>query len=106
LAIAPTVADKAGRDLVASATALAATLWQNANPGEVLARLYEEEPGLAHARFEFGPRMTRILDALVTGLIARAPAPLTVPGDDQLASRHAAEPPNPRQARPKGVPSS
>jgi AcrR family transcriptional regulator len=69
----PGLTDEAGRDLVASATALAATLWQNANPGEVLAKLYADDPGLAHARFEFGPRMTRILDALVTGLIAEAP---------------------------------
>jgi AcrR family transcriptional regulator len=69
----PALTEEAGRDLVASATALAATLWQNANPGKVLAKLYADDPGLAHARFEFSPRMTRILDALVTGLIAEAP---------------------------------
>lgn len=68
----PALADGAAWNLIASATALAATLWQTANPGEVLACLYAEDPRLAHARTEFAPRMTQILDALITGLIAQA----------------------------------
>jgi AcrR family transcriptional regulator len=71
----PGLTDEAARNLIAAATALAATLWQTANPGEVLATLYAEDPGLAHAQAEFAPRMTEILDALITGLIARAHAP-------------------------------
>lgn len=71
----PELTSEAARNLVASATALAATLWQTANPGEVLAKLYAEDPSLAHARAEFAPRMIQILDALITGLIARTPAP-------------------------------
>ncbi|HEX6448692.1 MAG TPA: TetR/AcrR family transcriptional regulator [Trebonia sp.] len=68
----PGLTGEAAWNLLASATALAATLWQTANPGEVLAKLYAEDPSLAHARAEFGPRMTEILDALITGLIEQA----------------------------------
>src|ERR1700761_2715541 len=72
----PGLTEDSARNLIASATALAATLWQTANPGEVLARLYAEDPALAHAQTEFAPRMTEILDALITGLIAQAHAPI------------------------------
>jgi AcrR family transcriptional regulator len=72
----PSLTDEAAWNLIASATALAATLWQTANPGEALAGLYAEDPRLAHARTEFVPRMAQILDALVTGLIAQAPRAL------------------------------
>jgi AcrR family transcriptional regulator len=66
----PELTGDAARDLVASATALAATLWQTASPGEVLAEIYAQDPRLAHAQVEFVSRMTQILDALITGLIA------------------------------------
>jgi AcrR family transcriptional regulator len=72
----PGLTGEAARNLVASATALAATLWQTANPGEVLAKLYAEDPSLAHAQADFAPRLTEILDALITGLIAQAQVPL------------------------------
>jgi len=68
----PGLTGEAARNLIAAATALAATLWQTANPGEVLAKLYAEDPSLAHARAEFVPRMTQVLDALITGLIGPA----------------------------------
>ncbi len=64
----PRLTDQAARDLVAATTALAATLWQTANPGDVLAAVYADDPGLAHAQAEFAPRMTQILEALITGL--------------------------------------
>ncbi len=70
----PGLTDEAARNLIAAATALAATLWQTANPGDVLAKLYAEDPALAHAQTEFTPRMTRILDALIAGLVAQAQA--------------------------------
>ena len=76
----PGLTGEAAWNLIASATALAATLWQTANPGEVLAKLYAEDPSLAHARAEFAPRMTEILDALIIGLIAQAPARLRPQG--------------------------
>ncbi|MBO0816221.1 MAG: TetR/AcrR family transcriptional regulator, partial [Actinobacteria bacterium] len=76
----PGLTGEAARNLIASATALAATLWQTANPGEVLAKLYAEDPSLAHAQTEFAPRMTQILDALITGLFAQAPGPYGAQG--------------------------
>lgn len=48
--------------------ALTATLWQNAHPGPTLARLYERDPALAHAQFEFTPRLTALLSGLIVGL--------------------------------------
>lgn len=65
----PRLNNAAAWDLIAAATALAATFWQTANPGEVLAKLYAEEPAFAHIRTELAPRMTRLLDALITGLL-------------------------------------
>jgi AcrR family transcriptional regulator len=79
----PELAGQPARNLVAAATALAATLWQTANPSEVLAKVYAEDPGLAHAQVEFAPRMAQLLDALVTGLIAQAHAPLPAFRDEQ-----------------------
>jgi len=72
--VLPELSPDAGRDLVASATALAAAFWQYSNPDEVLAQLYVEDPRIAHAKVEFGPRMTFILTALITGLISTPPA--------------------------------
>jgi len=68
----PELTGETARDLVAAGTALAATLWQTASPGEVLAEIYAEDPRLAHAQVEFAPRMTQILDALITGLVIRS----------------------------------
>jgi AcrR family transcriptional regulator len=76
----PGLTGEAARNLIAAATALTATLWQTANPGDVLAKLYAEDPSLAHAKAKFAPRMTQILDALITGLIAQASRPLRCPG--------------------------
>lgn len=76
----PGLTGAAARNLIAAATALAATLWQTANPGEVLAKLYAEDPSLAHAQTEFAPRMTQILDALITGLFAQARRPYGAQG--------------------------
>ncbi|MEQ8145312.1 TetR family transcriptional regulator [Streptomyces sp. OP7] len=61
---------EAGRDLVASATALAAAFWQYAHPDATLAQLYDEEPRLAPARIDFEAEMTSTLTALITGLTA------------------------------------
>ncbi len=54
-------------DLIATATAMAGALWQMATPGAEVQALYREDPRLAHAIVEVGPRLTRILTALIAG---------------------------------------
>jgi AcrR family transcriptional regulator len=55
-------------DAVATATSLAGALWQMATPGPEVQELYRSDPRLAHAIVEVGPRLTRVLTALLTGL--------------------------------------
>ncbi|MFE4972238.1 TetR family transcriptional regulator [Kitasatospora sp. NPDC056651] len=62
-------------DLVATAVALAGALWQIANPGAEVAALYLGDPRLAHAVVEVEPRLTRVLTATLTGLVAGASEP-------------------------------
>ena len=57
-------------DLVASVTAMAAALWQTANPPETLARLYAQDPRLGHAAVEFTPRLKRMTVMLLNGATA------------------------------------
>jgi AcrR family transcriptional regulator len=54
-------------DVIATATSLAGALWQMATPGAEVQALYREDPRLAHAIVEVGPRLTRVLTALLTG---------------------------------------
>jgi AcrR family transcriptional regulator len=54
-------------DVIATATSLAGALWQMATPGEEVQALYREDPRLAHAIVEVGPRLERVLTALLTG---------------------------------------
>ena len=55
-------------DVIATATSLAGALWQMATPGPEVQALYRSDPRLAHAVVEVGPRLTRILTAMLTGL--------------------------------------
>ena len=55
-------------DVIATATSLAGALWQMATPGPEIQDLYRSDPRLAHAAVEVGPRLTRVLTALLTGL--------------------------------------
>jgi hypothetical protein len=55
-------------DVIATATSLAGALWQMATPGPEIQDLYRGDPRLAHAIVEVGPRLTRVLTALLTGL--------------------------------------
>jgi AcrR family transcriptional regulator len=55
-------------DVIATATSLAGALWQMATPGPEALDLYRSDPRLAHAVVEVGPRLTRVLTALLTGL--------------------------------------
>jgi AcrR family transcriptional regulator len=55
-------------DVIATATSLAGALWQMATPGPQVQELYRSDPRLAHAVVEVGPRLTRVLTAMLTGL--------------------------------------
>ena len=55
-------------DVIATATSLAGALWQMATPGPEVQALYRSDPRLAHAVVEVGPRLTRVLTALLSGL--------------------------------------
>jgi AcrR family transcriptional regulator len=55
-------------DVIATATSLAGALWQMATPGPEVQALYRSDPRLAHAVVEVGPRLTRVLTALLAGL--------------------------------------
>ena len=55
-------------DVIATATSLAGALWQMATPGPQVLELYRGDPRLAHAVVEVGPRLTRVLTAMLTGL--------------------------------------
>jgi AcrR family transcriptional regulator len=57
-------------DVIATATSMAGALWQMATPGPEVQQLYRSDPRLAHATVEVGPRLTRVLTALLTGLPA------------------------------------
>ena len=54
-------------DLIAGVTAMAAALWQTANPPEALAQLYASDPLIAHAAVEFTPRLRRMTAMLLAG---------------------------------------
>ncbi|MFJ3310384.1 hypothetical protein ACIPSA_46870 [Streptomyces sp. NPDC086549] len=56
------------QELVIAIIALTAPLWQAGHPGESLARLYREEPDVAHIGIDFEPTLTRLLAALCDGL--------------------------------------
>jgi AcrR family transcriptional regulator len=55
-------------DVIATATSLAGALWQMATPGPEVLELYRSDPRLGHAVVEVGPRLTRMLTAMLTGL--------------------------------------
>ncbi|MFJ8233344.1 TetR family transcriptional regulator [Streptomyces sp. NPDC094448] len=59
-------------DVIAGTAAMAAQQWQTSNPPENLARLYEEDPLLAHLASEFVPRLTRLVTLLLAGASAVA----------------------------------
>jgi AcrR family transcriptional regulator len=61
-------------DVIATATSLAGALWQMATPGPQVHELYRSDPRLAHAVVDVGPRLTRVLTALLTGLTPKPSA--------------------------------
>jgi len=66
----PGLSEQQSVDLIATATSMAGALWQMATPGPEVAALYRADPRLAHAIVEVGPRLTRVLTALLTGFAA------------------------------------
>ena len=62
------LAEQQAVDVIATATSLSGALWQMATPSAEIQDLYRSDPRLAHAIVEVGPRLTRVLTALLTGL--------------------------------------
>jgi AcrR family transcriptional regulator len=61
-----------GVDLIAAATALSGAFWQMATPGREVAELYRSDPRLSHAVVEVEPRVSRLLTAMLHGMLTRA----------------------------------
>jgi Tetracyclin repressor-like, C-terminal domain len=57
-------------DLIAVTLGLTASLWQLSHPTDTLKQLYEEVPRWGHAALNFETRLTRLLEATATGLVA------------------------------------
>jgi AcrR family transcriptional regulator len=55
-------------DVISTAVSMAGALWQMATPGPEVAAMYRSDPRLGHAVVEVGPRLTRVLTALLTGM--------------------------------------
>ncbi|MFI7142473.1 TetR family transcriptional regulator [Streptomyces massasporeus] len=68
----PVLEDGEVRELISTTSLLAGALWQISNPPEALARLYAEEPRLAHAVVDFLPRLTGAARTMAAGLAVRA----------------------------------
>jgi AcrR family transcriptional regulator len=65
----PALGPRGALDVVTSANAAAATLWQVAHPPEALARAYAEDPAIAPDwALDFVPTLTRLLTATCRGL--------------------------------------
>jgi hypothetical protein len=57
-------------NIIATAVSMAGALWQMATPGPQVLALYLSEPELAHAIVDVEPRLTHILEGLLTGYLA------------------------------------
>ncbi len=66
----PGLTDRDGVDLIAAATALSGAFWQMATPGPEVAALYRSDPRLAHAVVDVEPRVARLLQAMIEGMLA------------------------------------
>jgi AcrR family transcriptional regulator len=68
VARATELTEREGAELVATASALAGTLYRAANPSPALAQVYAEDPELAASRPALLPTLVRTLSALTAGL--------------------------------------
>ncbi len=57
-------------NVISTATSMAGALWQMATPGAEVAKLYREEPLLAHAVVDVESRLVHILSGLLGGYVA------------------------------------
>jgi AcrR family transcriptional regulator len=67
--VLPGLTERDGVDLIAAATSMSGAFWQMATPGPELAVLYRSDPRLAHAVVEVEPRVTRLLEAMLRGIL-------------------------------------
>jgi len=74
-AAVPELGSAGATDVMVAANYLAATMWQVSHPTEQLARLYREEPDLAHVVVDFDPQFRHLLGAVVHGLLALGERP-------------------------------
>src|SRR5579864_1262333 len=65
----PALTERDGVDLIAAATAMSGAFWQMATPGPEAAALYRSDPRLAHAVVDVEPRVARLLEATLTGML-------------------------------------
>jgi len=72
LRIMPGVHEEDANDAMAAGVALAGALYQIATPGPDLEDLYRTDPQLLHSVLDFEPRLTRMLTALVRGIMPGA----------------------------------
>jgi AcrR family transcriptional regulator len=66
----PGLTERDGVDLIAAATAMSGAFWQMATPGPEVAALYRSDPRLAHAVVDVEPRVARLLEAMLAGMLA------------------------------------
>jgi AcrR family transcriptional regulator len=66
----PGLTERDGVDLIAAATAMSGAFWQMASPGPEVAALYRSDPRLAHAVVDVEPRVARLLEAMLEGMLA------------------------------------
>ena len=66
----PGLTQRDGVDLIAAATAMSGAFWQMATPGPEVAALYRSDPRLAHAVVDVEPRVARLLEAMLEGMLA------------------------------------
>ncbi|WP_323122650.1 TetR/AcrR family transcriptional regulator [Burkholderia alba] len=57
-------------DVVATATGMAAALWQIATPSPEVRQLYRTDSRLSHVTSDIAPRLARILESLLIGFVA------------------------------------
>jgi AcrR family transcriptional regulator len=68
----PELTERDGVDLIAAATAMSGAFWQMATPGPEVATLYRSDPRLAHAVVDVEPRVARLLEAMLEGMLAQS----------------------------------
>ncbi|HEX3387660.1 MAG TPA: TetR family transcriptional regulator [Streptosporangiaceae bacterium] len=66
----PGLTELDGVDLIAAGTAMSGAFWQMAPPGPEVAALYRSDPRLAHAVVDVEPRVARLLEAMLEGMLA------------------------------------